>query len=29
MTQKKININDLPSFDAAQYLDKDQAVQSI
>ena len=26
MTQKKIKINDLPSFDAAQYLDSDQAV---
>ena len=26
MTQKKININDLPSFDAAQYLDSDEAV---
>lgn len=25
-TQKKLNLSDLPSFDAAQYLDSDQAV---
>ena len=26
MTRKKIDINDLPSFDAAEYLDSDEAV---